>query len=668
ADIWSFGVVLWEMLTGLRMFQGETISHTLADVLRAPIDLTQLPKDTPPAIHTLLRRCLDREVKTRLGWIGEARFAIASANDAPAVPAPAPPRSKPWLIGALAAALLATASAAAYLSTRPAAQTPSVRFAIPVPPKTRQSNADLMAVSPDGRSIVFSSNPGTAIASNQLWIRRLDSLEIRPLSGTDGGHFPFWSPDSRFIGFWTGTGTRKIALDGSPAVALTRMPSAGGTWNRQGILLLGNFTGSVQQVPEGGGEEKPALKLDASQDERSQVFPQFLPDGKHFIYLSRGGRQPGIYLASLGSNETRRLIETPSHAVYAQGHLFYVNNLRTLVARPFDPAALTFTGDLFPVAERLGAAHPGVAGSLFSVSESGVLAYRDGGDITYSVTVFNRKGENLGVVGPPGEYAQITLSPDEKRLALDRTNQGANADIWFLELATGVFSRITSDPGNDRDPVFSPDGRQIVFTSDRLGAPHLYRKTLGGGAEELIYRGPNREASEVWLKDGSILFGNLRGRKYFLLRPGEPAEPKLIFQNEATVDEPTISPDGKWVAYGSMESGRWEAYVARFPEWDERRQISTDGGTTPHWRKDGREIVYHSSSSTLMSVPVKPGPGTLETGSPTPLFSTNSGGNGFVELWTMTGDASRFYVLTPIQSQSEFPTTVVTNWLAGVRK
>jgi len=268
----------------------------------------------------------------------------------------------------------------------------------------------------------------------------------------------------------------------------------------------------------------------------------------------------------------------------------------------------------------------------------------------------------MGTAGPSGDYAQITLSPDEKRLAIDRRLNGSY-DIWMLELASGVFSRVTFDSGNDRDPVFSPDGRQIVFTNDRLGMPHIYRKMIGGGPEELLYRGPDREATEAWLKDGSILYGNLRGRKYFLLRPGETGDPKLIYQSEYSVDEPAISPDGKWVAYGSDESGRFEAYIARFPQWDERQQISTDGGMQPHWRQDGREIVYVAQDGRMMSVGVKAG-ASIEALPPVLLFNSNLRPNGVIEQWTMSHDGSKFYVLSNIQ-EGEKPITVVVNWLAG---
>jgi Tol biopolymer transport system component len=669
SDIWSFGVVLYEMLTGAKLFVGETISHTLAHVLTQPIDFAKLPKGIPPTIETLLRRCLDREVKTRLRDIGEARIAIERylADPAPAAaaaPGALAPRVRwvaPWLIAGIALALAAGLAWQQFRQPVPAEH--AVRFTVPVPPKMTVSLFNTMALSPDGRYLAYTVTAGANSATSQLWLRPLDSTESRPLAGTDGARSIFWSPDSRFIGFGTTEGLRKVAVEGGPPVSVSKAGHMGGTWNRQGIILIGNYNGPIAQVAEGGGNEKAVLTLDKSRRETGQTWPQFLPDGRHFLYLSRAGEQPGIYLATLGSSEIRKLVTSEAQARYAQGYLLFPSGGQTLMAQPFDASAGKITGTFFPVAERVGIM-PEVGVSLFSTSENGSLAFRQVSSSISMIAIFNRRGDRVGTAGPPGDYAQITLSPDEKRIAIDRRENG-NYDIWMLELASGVFSRITFDPGNDRDPVFSADGRQMVFTNDRLGMPHLYRKTIGGGPEELIYKGPDREASEAWLKDGSILFGNLRGLKYFLLRPGEAA-PKLIYQSEFTVDEPAISPDGSWVAYGSTESGRWEAYMARFPQWDERRQISTDGGMEPHWRGDGREIVYLAPEGKLMSVEVKRG-ASLETGSPATLFNSGLRGSGSVEQWTMSRDASKFYVLSSLQ-EGDRPITVVLNWLPQPRR
>jgi Tol biopolymer transport system component len=668
SDIWSFGVVLYEMLSGARLFEGETLSHTLAHVLTRPIDLGNLPKDTPPAIVTLLRRCLDRDPKKRLRDIGEARVAIEEYLANPktaAATVPAGPMGRarvlaPWLVAGVALALAAGLGWRQFL--RPAETAFPVRFTVSPPPKSAFAGADTMALSPDGRYLAFTAGYGSSLAEHQLWVRPIDSTEPHLVSTYSGAYFPFWSPDSRFIGCWTPEGLKKVSVEGGVPVSVTKAHPMGGTWNRNGVILIGDSGGSISQVPEGGGEPTPVLRLDKSRQESSQTWPQFLPDGRRFLYFSRSAKQSAIYLGTLGSSETRQVVESDGAGAYAEGYLLFVRG-QSLVAQPFQATSGKLTGALFPVVEKIGII-PEIPLTTFSISASGALAFRSGVDTKSVIGVFNRKGERIGSAGPPGDYAQITLSPDEKRLAVDRREKGSY-DIWMLDLASGVFSRVTFDPANDRDPVFSPDGREIVFTNNRSGMPHLYRKTIGGKSEELIYSGPDREASEAWLRDGSILFGNLGGRKYFLLRPGE-AQPRLIYQSDYQVDEPAISPDGKWVAYGSIESGRWEAYVARFPEWDERRQISTEGGVQPHWRQDGREIVYATSEGKLISVTVKPGP-SFEATSPVLLFNSDLRASGTVEQWTMSRDGSKFYVLTSVQ-EGDKPMTVVVNWLAQARK
>jgi Tol biopolymer transport system component len=537
----------------------------------------------------------------------------------------------------------------------------AVRFHIPLPPKTPGLVPGLGAFSADGRYLAFAVGGGPTLPS-QLWIRPLDSTNERLVPGTGDAAFPFWSPDGRFIAFWTSLGLQKIPVEGGSAITLTTAHPFGGTWNRDGVILIGSDSGPILRVAESGGDAVPALALDKSRQETSQLWPQFLPDGRRFLYLSRAQNGGGVFLGELGSKQSRRVIDSEAQGLYAAGHVFFVR-AQSLLAQRFDLSSGAVTGAPFPVADKIGYV-PEIASAAYTVSLAGSLAYRAGVDVASVIEILNRRGERTGVAGPSGDYAQLTLSPDEKRLAIDRREKG-NFDIWMLELGTGVFSRVTFDPGNDRDPVFSPDGRQIVFTNNRLGMPHLYRKTVGGGPEELIYRGPDREASEAWLKDGSILFGNLGGHKYFLLRPGE-REPKLIYQSDFQVDEPAISPDGKWVAYGSRESGTWQAYVARFPEWDEQRQISTDGGMQPHWRADGREIVYVTSDGKLMSVGVKPGT-SFEASPPALLFNTGLRASGTLEQWTMSHDASRFYVLTSVQ-EGETPITVALNWLPTARK
>jgi Tol biopolymer transport system component len=461
----------------------------------------------------------------------------------------------------------------------------------------------------------------------------------------------------------------KVSVGGGPAVLLSDKLAdiaVGGSWGSQGVILVGSISGPLRQLSEAGGETKPVLPLDASRQETGQDWPQFLPDGKHYLYFSLSPKAAGVYVASLGSSEKKNIMLTDSQAWFVPpGYLLSLRKT-TLMAQSFDPSKALPTGGAFPVAEGVGRTNQ-FGGVTFSASANGTLVYRAGSSPDSTITVFDRSGRRLRTVGPPGQYEQISLSPDGKRLAIDRKDPVTSSyDLWILDLSTGIMSRLTFDPANDRDATWSPDSRQIAFSSDRTGQILLYRKTIGSANEELLYQSDDREIPEAWLKDGSILFGNLRGKKYHLLRPGDPGQPRMVFQSEYTMDEPSVSPDQKWVAYGSMESGRFEVYTARFPDFTERRQVSSNSGAQPHWRQDGKQIVYLTMDGKLMAVDVKQGP-TLETGTPYLLFETRLRASATVEQFSMSQDGTMFYLPDPAQ-EAEKPMTVVLNWPAQSRR
>ena len=675
ADIWSFGVVLWEMLAGGRMFSGQTVSHTLAAVLTKDFDWNRIPASTPAPIRHILRRCLEREVKNRLRDIGEARVAIGEQLSHPAQEIetkPALVANRPrWALGAAALAALAVASAAAlaviHFSEKTAVQN-IVRFPVAPPPGMTFETWDLPSISPDGQKLVF-GGPG-ADGKRFLWLRAMDSQDLVQLAGTENAYFPFWSPDSRSVAFFAQEKLKRMDMPGGPPVTICDAPgnSSGGSWSRDGVIVFGRRR-ALYQVPAGGGDPKALLEPDKSRKEQYLAWPWFLPDGKHFLYLA-GNSETGksmIQVGSLGSKEVKAVMPAESNAMYSAAGFLLFNRQESLMARPFDAANLEFKGDPFPVAERLGAIAvlPGVA---YAISENGVLVYRGGGRNEAQLTWFNREGRRLGTVGERGEYRQFVLSPDDKRVALERYDPKTNTrDLWLLDLATGIFSRFTSDPSNDQDAVWSPDSRALAFTSNRKGSADLYKKVIGESEETLLLASPEPKFSEDWLADGSIIYDSpTGGRNIFRLPPASPAKPVLLYQDGFVKDEPKVSPDGRWISYASNETGRWEVYAAAFPSFAQRRQVSSGSGCGPHWRKDGRELYYMSMDGKLMAVDVKAG-AALETGTPKLLFQTSVKPDGRLDLFSVTSDGQRFLYAEPVEQEAA-PIQVVLNWHAGVKR
>ena len=697
SDIWSFGVLLWEMLAGKRLFHGETVSHTLADVLRAEIDWKPLPAETPAAIRDLLRRCLDRDGKARLRDIGEARIAIQKylANPAAALSpvdsgpsaAPPSPRLRPaWAIAALATLALA---ALAVVHFREASPEPvAVRFQIPEPEKAYFGPR--LALSPDGRRLAF-----TAAATGgrmMVWVRSLDTLEARALPGTDGDDLAalFWSPDSRFIGFWANGKLKKIEASGGPPQTLCDVSTApGGTWNRDGVILFGRNTGGLWRVPADGGTPAPVTTLDTSRQEIFHTWPQFLPDGRHFIYIARSNQpeNSAIYAGSLDSKDRKRLVGSSFSAAYApspnaeKGHLLFLREA-ALMAQPFDAGRLDLSGEAFPVAEQVGAV---LSQAFFSVSGSGAVAYRKGvsGRSTHLLW-FDRDGKSLGEVGPPGAFNDVALSPDGKRVAVSRFDLlSNNADIWLLDLArNGAATRFTFDPGIERDPVWSPDGTRLAFSSTRGGLPNVYQKSgTGAGSEEPLLQPGVSQRPKDWSRDGRFLLyvrdDPKTGADLWVLPLAGDRKPFPYLQTQFFESQGQFSPDGRFVAYISNESGRIEVFVQPFPASGGKWQISAGGGSQPRWRGDGKELFYLSADRRIMAVDV----GTtsqFEARIPKALFQTRIVGSGlglglgetaYIFRYSVTADGKRFLINseqaeTGAASQ---PITVVLNWAAGLK-
>jgi serine/threonine protein kinase/Tol biopolymer transport system component len=684
ADIWSFGVVLWELLVGKRLFNGETISHTLADVLRAPIDLEALPKETPPAIKVLVRRCLERDIRKRLQWIGDGRIAIeeALANPHPA-PAADSPRSssKAWIAIACALALVAAAVSFVHFRETPP-ELPPLRATILPPDNTTLDlvTLGLPAVSPDGRRIVFSAR--TADGKAPLWVRPLDALTAQPLAGTEGASFPFWSPDSRFIGFFADGKLRKIDASGGPAIPLADAPAIrGGSWSPLGVILFGGDIGSaLQRVSASGGEASPLSGVIGR-------LPWFLPDGRHFLYGDprTGLRQSNvgrltIRAGSLDGGEGKKLLDADTNAVYAEGHLLFMRG-DALMAQPFDAKRLETTGEAVPVAQGIQSVMNNGSAGVFSVSQTGMLAFRSGGGEPATVlTWFDRDGKRGAAVGEPAILgSNFRISPDQKSLAAEIGERQANMQIWIYDLARGLRTRFILDTAPNLFPSWSPDGGAIAFAYRRKEHYDLYRKAANGaGPEELLYADDLDKYPTSWSPDGKfLLYQTIRdpaGIWALPLTPDQPGGPRKPFP---VVQFPLansgfgqFSPDGRWIAYQSNESGRSEVYATPFPPGaGGKRQISNAGGARPEWRRDGKEIFYEGPGRRLMAAEVAVKGGALEVGQVRPLF-VNTGGsarNAFPE-YGVTADGQRFLIPMPIEEKSSEPLTLIQNWTAGLKK
>jgi hypothetical protein len=677
ADIWSFGVVLWEMLSGQRLFEGETISHTLADVLRAPIDFDQLPKQTPRAIRDLVKRCLDRDVKTRLRDIGEARIAIQAAiqdggkePEVAATVAPAPASRFSWVAWGVAALFLLATLALAFVHFRETHPPQRVaRFQVELPDKTANPVFEL---APDGRTLAFTA---TEAGRRRMWIRPIDSLIAQPVPGTEDATYLFWSPDSAFIGYFVPGKLKKVALTGGPPQTVCEAADGrGGTWNNDGVIVLSPGPGApLMRVTAAGGTPVP-LRL--SGIDGLERYPAFLPDGKRFLFEVSNAKPGtnGIYVGSLDGSPAVKVLPDESSAAYAAGDssgksgLLLFRREGTLMAVPFDPGPARSTGDAFPVAEQVG-----IAGNTnhaaFSVSGNGMLAYTAGAldSEVRELDWIDRTGKRTPL-GQPGAIVVAALSPDGKRIMYSKRAEGGdNADLWMLDVARGVPSRFTFRPGLSADPVWSPDGSRIIF---QVNNSSIYEKPVNGaGEEKVLSSGGINSRPQDWSPDGKLLvyedFGRTTGQDLWLLPLEGDRKPRPYLQTAFNERDAQFSPDGRWMAYASNESGPMQVYVQSIPAGGSKFQISSAGGVQPRWRRDGKELFYVSTDDKLMAVEVKMD-NSFEAGPPQPLFDMPL--NSSIRwLYQPAADGQRFLVLSNARSASPL-ITVVLNWQAGIKR
>jgi Tol biopolymer transport system component len=693
ADIWSFGVVLFEMLAGGRLFAGETISDTLAAVLTREPDWTALPPNVPRHVRQLLARCLDRNPKTRLRDIGEARVILEQpAFEATAAAAPAGNGTVAWIVAGLLG-VAAVASVAMLMrrgATAPVAPaTGEIRFEIPMNAELNVTGYDsatlVYAVSPDGRKIVVVAVGADGV--RRLHLRSLDSMEVRTIPGTEGASNAFFSFDGRDIAFTTGLKLRRISVDGGASGLICDLSSAmrGGAWLADGTIIFGQWKSGLLRVAASGGT--PALLTKAGAG-RTHLYPVVLPDGDHYLYSDRAsseGRQGdrSIMIGSLKSGEQTRLFANEYYAGYVSpGWVLFMSGSQ-LVARKLklDPPALE--GEPVVVADGVASIPgPGVAG--FFASPSGTILYRKRIDQAETQLAWlDRKGTRIGDVGGPSRDVSVRLSPDGTRAVVAQVSDNSQStslespvNMWVIDLARGLRTRVSFDPNtSDENPIFSPDGERLIYASHRdAGPPLLCERPSSGGGSEVTHPLTTdlRPHPFDWSPDGAMAL--FQGQGVSSDTPNLDLQAWSFREKTITPFATTrfneshgqFSPDGRYVVYCSDESGRKEVYVRPFPAGDGRWQISSSGGGSPRWRRDGREIVYLSDKGEIVSVPVKLAP-SFEASTPSVLFDaklrpTEFNFYGGDALYDVTRDGSKFLVVTVHKAPENPPLEFIVGW------
>jgi serine/threonine protein kinase/Tol biopolymer transport system component len=679
ADIWAFGVVLWEMLTGHKLFEGETVSHVLASVLKDDVDLDELPAGTPARLRELTRRCLQKQPKKRLQAIGEARIAL----EEPLEPeegglvshrptAQSPPSKLLPMLGWVVAAVVLAAVAVMFFTRGDTEPVAVYRTSIPPPEGAAFHLAAISpgaaTVSPDGTRVVFSARDEDGAV--RLFLRAFDQPEAIVMSGTEGAQFPFWSPDSRWVAFFTqqdGTLKKADASGGPPITICDAQNGKGGSWGVDGDIVFSPNAGTpLHRVASSGGESKPITEIDRSRH-NSHRHPRFLPDGRHLLYLARGvnGAESAVMIASLDGGDERELMRNLVQAEYAAGHLFFVRD-QTLMAQPFDPGRLELRGEATPVAEQ-ALTIPAAAFGVYSVSAAGVLTYHVGAiEAVVAPIWYDRSGREIERLGDPGEYNTVALSPDDRNAAFAVTpGVSGTVDIWTYDLERDLKTRFTFDDATDYLPVWAPDNQKIAFASDRAGSMQIYGMGIGGvEGPELLVESDSDVTPRGWSPDGRWLVYSKQDEETAVdiwaveIEGGEP----LQLRAQRGVEVPGgISPDGRWLAYFSDESGRFEVYVTPFPDAGRRWQASTDSGVFPFWRADGRELVYQRFDGRLMSVEVDLAEDSVRFGDTVELFDV-APPDALGPAFAPSADCQRILVIP----KGEASGTTLLNLMVGV--
>jgi serine/threonine protein kinase len=674
-DIWAFGCVLFEMLTGRPAFGGMDVADTLASIQTKDPDWTLLPRTTPSSIHRLLRRCLEKDRRQRLADCADARLELDEAQDEslahdPSRSETAQPRVRrwsPWSIAGAASLLTALTITAAPFVNRQAVEDPAVsRTSILLPGRLggfTDIRGSAIALAPDGRRLAFAAADTTG--RTRLWLRALDSVTARPLNGTDDARTPFWSPDGRSIAFVANDTLKKIDVSSETVFTLCGSAWAGGTWSRDDVILFTTTSYALARVQASGGTASNVTMLDFARSEWGHVSPSFLPDARHFVYAAvlATGQPVGVYVASVEGGERTRLPLEAGAVQYARGLLWFERG-GTLMAQPFASAERRLAGNAIPLADELRTLRHA---SLFSVSEAGTLAFQSNPSPGYDLTWFDRTGRAMGTLGTRDDYADVSLSPDGRRATVSVGQPGSsNRDLWIFDVTRGVRTRLTSGSTPETHNVWSPDGAHVVFDSRSPGQFGLFRKRSDGtGDADVLLADALDNNPTAWSPDGRFLMYVKRsgGASNLWVLPLAGDRTPFPFTNTQFNVPAQFAPDGRWVVYGSSDSGRMEIYVAPFPGPGARTLVSTAGGWDPRWRRDGKEIVYLDFARTrLMSAKVTTDHRQFEVTEVKPLFELPKIGPRY--SYDLAADGQRILAVAESHEAASAPLTLVLNWPA----
>ncbi len=674
SDVWALGLVLYESLTGRKAFDGTSQARLIGAIMNTePAPLSSVSALVPPALERLLRNCLAKDadervqtahdVKLQLQWILEGGSAVG-------VPAPVAIRRRQRdraLLGIAVASTAALVILGGWVVTRPKPEPQLMRFE--VTPPTALQFQDAPRISPDGRTIAYNATDSLGIS--KVWVRPLNALQAQPLGGTEGAHRPFWSPDSRLLGFMANGKLKKVELGNpSPVVVCDAPTGSDGTWGRSGVILFdGSVNDPIRRVSASGGVATDLVAGDTAKG--SQVgWPEFLPDGHHFLYLTIGA-QSHLWVGDLDSKVRRDLGPCESQIKYVKPGYLLISRGGTLVAQRFDTHGLKFVGDPVPIAEQVTAGINGA--SDFHASENGILVFSAAAAQAARLVEMDRTGRVTRTFTLSGAIMHPALSPDGHRIALRALDpQTRTRDIWLVEPDRDIATRFTYEPTNENYPLWSPDGHQIMYWSDVPSAPGLYRKQItGAGQTEQVLPLKEGEVELTdWSRDGRFVLFTASGASHsrIMLLTLADHSAKSFLEGPFDAGYATLSPDGRYIAYASNESGRFEIYVQTFPDRSDKWQISTKGGLDPAWSADGSQIYYLSADQHLSSVPIHTTP-TFQPGAPVSLFpllvaNPDAGRNHYL----VSADGQHVTAIVPAGMHTLPNTYVVVNWTAGLEK